>query len=303
MKSILTLFDLNNEEIMGLIDQASEIKKNPAKYANEMNGKVLLMVFEKPSTRTRISFDAAMKTLGGHVIVVESKYSTLGCGKESIEDFAKVSSRYVDIIMARMFEQCKLIKLAENATVPVINGLTDDFHPVQILSDLLTIKEKAGKFKGLRLCYLGDGNNNITHSLIIGCAHMGIDIFIGCPGDTSPKQWIVEKAKNITDAKIVITSDPVEAVKGADIIYTDSWMSFHIPESEKEKRVEKLKPYQVNGQIVKHAKKNYIFMHDLPAMRGCEVTSDIIDGPNSIVFDQAENRLHMQKSILMWCLK
>lgn len=303
MKSILTLTDITKNDVSNIVECAEKIKADTSSYSEALRGRVLLMIFEKPSLRTRVSFDVAMHSLGGHSLTIDATSMPLG-GKETIEDTAKASSRYVDIIMARMFGHNKLVKLSENASVPVINGLTDDFHPVQILSDLLTIKEKKGKFKSLKLCYLGDGKNNVTHSLLLGCAHAGIDIFVGCPKDMVPNQDVVKKAMEISvSSKVAVTDNTLNAVMDADIIYTDSWMSYHVAESEKEARIKKLMPYQVNGAIAAHAKKDYIFMNCLPAMRGYEQTAEIIDGKNSVVFDQAENRLHMQKSILLWCLK
>jgi ornithine carbamoyltransferase len=302
MESLLSLMDLTKKDIERLIKIAEDAKKNPSKYSTALRGKTLLMIFEKPSLRTRLSFDVAMKSMGGHTIVIDTLSTPLG-EKESIEDTAKVCSRYVDVIMARLFEHKKLVALKENASVPVINGLTDDFHPVQILSDFLTIKEKKGALKGLKLCYLGDALNNVTHSLLIGCALTGIDISIGCPPQAAPKKSVLDYAKRHASSKIVVTSNPKKAISGADIVYTDSWMSYHINPKLKQKRVRLFKPYQVNKKIVKYAKNDYIFMNCLPAMRGYEQTADIIDGKNSIVFDQAENRLHMQKAILLELLK
>lgn len=299
MESLLSLMELKKSEIENLIECSIAIKKNKSIYSSSLKGKVLLMIFEKPSLRTRLSFDVAIASMGGHPVVLDASSAPLG-EKETIEDTAKVSSRYVDCIMARLFEHKKIIALQENSRVPVINGLTDDHHPVQILSDLLTIKEKKGKLPGLKLCYLGDGLNNVTHSLIEGCVIMGIDISVGCPRDAMPKKGVVDFAlKRIGKSKLEITSDPKEAAKGADIIYTDSWMSYHIKPDQKEHRINMFKPYQVNKEIVKYAKKDYIFMNCLPAMRGYEQAAEIIDGPNSVVFDQAENRLHMQKAILL----
>ncbi|MCD6229951.1 MAG: ornithine carbamoyltransferase [Candidatus Diapherotrites archaeon] len=305
MKSILSLFDLDKTEILHLVELAGDIKKNPQVYSGALTGKTLMMLFEKPSLRTKISFDVGMQSMGGNTLVIDSQSSPFK-SKETVADTAKVSSRYVDIIMARLFEHNDLVEMAQNASVPVINGLTNDFHPVQILSDLLTIKEKKGRFDKLKLCFLGDGFNNVTHSLIIGCAHMGIDVSVGCPSELSPKQEIVDKANaiaQVSEAKITVTQDAKEAIKDADIVYADSWMSYHIPESEKEKRVQKFLGFQVNSEIVKGAKPDFIFMNCLPAMRGFEQTAEIIDGRHSVVFDQAENRLHMQKAIMLECLK
>lgn len=303
MKQLLSLMDVDKDLISKLIDSSIIIKKGPEKYSKELKNKILLMIFEKPSLRTRLSFDVAIKSMGGNSIVIDACSTPLG-EKETIEDTAKVCSRYVDCIMARLFKHKKIINLQKNSTVPVINGLTDDFHPVQILSDLLSIKEKKGKLKGLKLCYLGDALNNVTHSLLIGCALMGINISIGCPKEAMPKKEIVNYAKkHVNNCEIIITQDAKEAIKDADIIYTDSWMSYHIDPKLKNERVKMFKPYQVNSEIIKYAKPDYIFMNCLPAMRDYEQTAEIIDGPNSIVFDQAENRLHMQKAILLELLK
>ncbi|MEW6528452.1 MAG: ornithine carbamoyltransferase [Candidatus Micrarchaeota archaeon] len=299
---LLSMTELKKDEIEALLELAISLKSNPKHYAKALEGKTLLMLFEKPSLRTRLSFDVGMKQLGGNTSIFDAEQTPLGA-KETIEDTAKVCGSYVDCIMARLYEHEKLVKLSENAGIPVINGLTNDEHPVQVLSDLLTIKEKKGKLAGLKMCYLGDGKNNVTHSLLIGCAIMDIDISVGCPKDAMPKKEYVNKAKGFGSGKIAITADPIEAVKNADIIYTDSWMSYHIEPSEKEDRVKKFMPYQVNSEKAKYAKSNFLFMNCLPAMRGCEQTAEIIDGPHSIVFDQAENRLHMQKAILLKLLR
>ncbi|MDP2749638.1 MAG: ornithine carbamoyltransferase [Nanoarchaeota archaeon] len=307
VKSLLSLMDVDAKKIDELISLSVAIKKNPGKYSKKLQGKTLLMIFQKPSLRTRISFEVAMNSLGGKAIVTEMSALPIG-QKESMEDTAKVCSRYVDAIMARLFDQSELIKLKENSTIPVINGLTNEFHPARILSDLLTIYEKKKKLKGLKLCYLGDAKNNVTHCLLIGCAHMGIDISVACPKEMMPRAEIVSKAQEIakkskSNCKILITNDPKEAIDNADIVYTDSWMSYHILPAEKEQRLKALKEYQVNSEIVRYAKKDYIFMNCLPAMRGYEQTAEVMDGQNSIVFDQAENRLHMQKAILLSLLK
>jgi len=284
-----------------LIKLTYKIKKYPKNYHNKLKNKTMLMIFEKPSLRTRVSFEAGMTQLGGHAIYMDIKDSPLG-KKESIEDTAKASSKYVDIIMARLFSQTVLEKLANNATVPIINGLTNIFHPCQILSDLFTIHEKKKKLKGLKLCYVGDGNNNITQSLLLGCSIVGIDISIGCPKKHKPRWWVIdlaEKKAKKSGSKIEIMDDAKKAMKDADIIYTDTWMSYHIPKEQEKQRKKLFKPYQVNNVLMKHAKKNAIFMNCLPAMRGQEQTTQVIDGPKSIVFDQAENRLHMQKAIIL----
>ena len=301
MKDIVSLIEWNSADILDLISHASKIKKKPENYYNALQNKTMLMIFEKPSLRTRVSFEVAMTQLGGHAIFMDAKDSPLG-EKESIADTAKTASRYCDIIMARLYKQEDIEELANNAAVPVINGLTDTFHPCQILSDLFTINEKKGKLKGLKLSFVGDGNNNITHELLIGCSIVGIDVSLGCPKALVPQKWILDialKKAKASGSKINITDNPKNAVDNADIVYTDTWMSYHIPNKEKGKRIKLLKPYQVNTALMGNAKKDAVFMHCLPAMRGYEQAAEIIDGEQSIVFDQAENRLHMQKAIIL----
>ena len=224
MKHILSLQNWNKYMVDELVSHASEIKKNPGNYSDTLKNKTMLMIFEKPSLRTRISFEVGMTQLGGHAIYLDTKDSPLG-EKESMADTAKASSRYCDIIMARMFKQENIEELANNATVPVINGLTDIFHPCQILSDLFTIYEKKGKLKGLKLCFVGDGNNNVTHSLLLGCSITGMDISVGCPKEHMPQQWITEIAEENakkSGSKIEILDDVKKAVENADIVYADS---------------------------------------------------------------------------------
>ncbi|MBI1935957.1 ornithine carbamoyltransferase [Candidatus Woesearchaeota archaeon] len=301
MKNILSLVNLDNAQALDLINNSIKIKKNPQKYSDSMHNKTMLMLFEKPSLRTRVSFQVGMQQLGGYSVVIEAKDTPLG-EKESIADTAKVSSRYCDLMMARMFRQEDIEELASNAAVPVINGLTDTFHPCQILSDLLTIHEKKGKLKGLKLAFVGDGNNNITHDLLLGCSAVGIDVSVGCPRQFEPQKWIVEiaekKAKSI-GSKVMVFGDAKKAAKGADIVYADTWMSYHIPKKEKESRIRIFQPYRVNQKLMSYAKKDAVFMNCLPAMRGYEQAAEVIDGNQSIVFDQAENRLHMQKAVIL----
>ncbi len=287
--------------VLELIKHSSAIKKNPENYSDVLHNKTLLMIFEKPSLRTRVSFEVGIIQLGGYAVVMETR-DTPFREKESISDTAKASSRYCDIIMARLYKQEDIEELAENATIPVINGLTDTFHPCQILSDLFTIQEKKKKLKGLKLSFIGDGNNNITHDLLLGCSAVGIDISVGCPKESVPQKWIVdiavEKAKkNISNVEI--SNDAKKAAANADIVYADTWMSYHVPKSEKEARIKLFQPYQVNEELMSLAKKDAIFMNCLPAMRGYEQTAEVIDGKQSIVFDQAENRLHVQKAIML----
>ena len=301
MKDILSLIGWNKEGILNLVSYASEIKKNPDEYFNVLKNKTMLMIFEKPSLRTRVSFEAAMTQLGGHAIYLNTEDSPLG-KKESMADTAKASSRYCDIIMARMFKQEDIEGLAKNSTVPVINGLTNIFHPCQILSDLLTIYEKKGKLENLKLSFVGDGNNNVTHSLLLGCSAVGMNISVGCPKEHMPQEWIAQAAEENakkSGSKIEITNDAKKAVENVDIVYADTWMSYHIPKKQKEERVKTFAPFQVNNELMSYAKNDAIFMNCLPAMRGYEQTAEVIDGKQSVVFDQAENRLHMQKGIIL----
>jgi ornithine carbamoyltransferase len=299
-RDFLTLADFSREEIMYLLKTAIELKEKHKKgiYQPVLQGKILAMIFEKPSTRTRASFEAGMIQLGGHAMYMNSADLQLGRG-ETIADTAKVLSRYADAIMIRTFEHAKVAELATYASIPVINGLTDDFHPCQALADLLTIYEVKGTFSGTKMVYVGDGNN-VAHSLMIASAKMGIDFVIACPETYTPKKEIIRLAKEIaksTNAKIEIIHDAKEAVKNADFIYTDVWTSMG-QEKETEERLESFKEFQVNFELVQNAKKDYYFMHCLPAHRGEEVTAEIIDGHHSLVFDQAENRLHVQKALL-----
>lgn len=301
MKDLLSFQGWNSKMMEELISHTVKIKKSREKYYAALKNKTMLMIFEKPSLRTRVSFEVGMTQLGGHAIYLDAKDAPLG-EKESIEDTAKTASRYCDIIMARMFQHENIEKLAKNSTVPVINGLTNTFHPCQILSDLFTIYEKKKKLKGIKLAFVGDSNNNVTHSLLEGCSIIGIDISVGSPKQHSPQQWIVNIAKNNakkSGSKIAVTEDAKQAVKNADIVYADSWMSYHVPKEQKEERIKAFQPYQVNKKLMSYAKKDALFMNCLPAMRGYEQTAEIIDGKQSIVFDQAENRLHMQKAIIL----
>ncbi len=293
------------EEILNLGDDA---KKNPGNYLNAMRRKTLMMIFEKPSLRTRVSFETGMSQMGGHAIFYDTSTSPLGAGKESIEDTVKTVSRYVDMIMARLFEHSKVEEMAKHATVPVINALTNFSHPCQVLADLMTIREKKGRLKGLTLAYLGDSNNNVTHSLLYGCTKMEMNIRIGCPaGDQfGPNKKVLSEAIRVSKkagTEVKITHDPVEAVQGADVVYTDSWMSYHIPAHELNERVRIFTPFQVNAKLMKQAAKDAIFMNCLPALRGYEQTADVIDGPQSVVFDEAENRLHVQKAVMIKLLE
>ncbi|MFH0837912.1 MAG: ornithine carbamoyltransferase [Patescibacteria group bacterium] len=307
MKNLTDLTDFTKEEIISIIDLADKIKKEPSKYSQKMNGKTLLMIFDKASLRTRVSFEVGMTQMGGHAIYYNVATSPLG-KKETMSDTAKTASRYVDLIMARIGSHEDLVELANTATIPVINAMTNFSHPCQILADLQTIREKKGRLAGLKLAYLGDSYNNVTHSLLFGCSIMGIDISVCCPegADYEPKPVVLEKARLLaanSGSTVEVIHDAKKGVSGADVIYTDSWMSYHISEEQKEERINIFKPYQVNGELMGFAKPDAIFMNCLPAMRGMEQTAEVVDGPQSIVFDQAENRLHAQKSLMLKLLE
>ncbi len=291
---------------MNLIEKAIHIKKHPGRYSTALKEKTLLMIFEKPSLRTRVSFEAGMTQLGGHAIFYSVTDSPLG-KKETMHDTAKTSSRYVDIIMARLNSFADTKELARHSAVPVIDALSDMHHPCQIIADLQTIYEKKGRLKGLKLCYLGDGENNVTYSLMHGCAAVGMDISVGCPegGEFRPKDSVMNEALAIaqkTGSRVVVVHDAAESVKDADIVYTDSWMSYHIPKEKEQERLNIFRPFRVTAEIMAKAKPDAIFMNCLPAQRGAEQTAEVIDGPQSVVFDQAENRLHAQKAIMLLLL-
>jgi ornithine carbamoyltransferase len=294
-KDFLTLANLSTEEILGLIERAKQLKQ--AKLSSILQGKTLGMIFEKPSTRTRVSFEVGTYQLGGHALYLNRNDMQLGRG-ETIADTARILSCYVDAILIRTFEHDIVEELAKWASVPVINGLTNDYHPCQVLADLLTISEKLGGFNGKKLVYAGDGNN-MAHSLMIGAAKVGMDCTIASPEGFKPKEEIVKKAKAIaekTGGAIHVTGDPYAEVKEADVIYTDVWAS--MGDEQEESRLEPLAPFQVNETLMAAAKAGALFMHCLPAHRGEEATHEVVDGPQSIVFEQAENRLHAQKALL-----
>ena len=304
MMHLISLCDWPSQFIEEVLKLAEDVKKNPGNYLNAVRRKTLLMIFEKPSLRTRVSFETGMSQMGGHAIFYDTSTSPLGAGKESIEDTVKTVCRYVDLIIARLFEHSKVEEMAKFATVPVINALTNFSHPCQILADLMTIQEKKGRLKGLTLAYLGDSNNNVTHSLLFGCSKMEMNIRIGCPpGDQfGPSKKVLSEAVRISKkagTEVKVTNDPGEAIRGADVVYTDSWMSYHIPPHELNERVRIFTPFQVNAKLMKHAARDAVFMNCLPALRGYEQTAEVIDGPQSVVFDEAENRLHVQKAVMI----
>lgn len=304
-RDLLTLADFSSDEIEFLLQQSIKLKGETLQKENKepLKGKVLAMIFDKSSTRTRVSFEVGMIQLGGNALYLNGNDLQLGRG-ESIADTAQVLSQYVDGIMIRTFSHDSIVELASYASVPVINGLTDLFHPCQALADLLTILEKKGKLAGLKLAYIGDGNN-VAHSLMIACTKMGIDISIAAPQGYYPNQQIVAECEGFAEksgSAIMLTSSPFEAVKNADVIYTDVWTSMG-QEAENEQRLRDFKGFQVNEKMCSYAKDDFIFLHCLPAHRGEEVAAEIIDGKSSLVFAQAENRLHAQKALLVELLK
>jgi ornithine carbamoyltransferase len=308
MRHLISLKDWSREQIEEVVDLASEVKKSPDRYRDFMRGKVLVMIFEKPSLRTRVSFEVGMCQMGGDAIFYDMSASPLGAGKETIHDTIKTLSRYADLIMARLFEHGKIEELARFADIPVINGLTDFSHPCQILSDLLTMREHKGSLNGITVAYLGDGKNNVTHSLLYGCPKVGVNIRVGCPEgeEFSPLPVVLRDAleeATRSGSAVTVTRDPLEAVGGADVIYTDSWMSYHVPPEALDARVKALKPFQVDAEKMALGAPDAIFMNCLPALRGFEQTAEVIDGPQSVVFDQAENRLHAQKAIMVILMK
>jgi len=298
-KNLLTLSELSKKEFSQLIDYSIKLKKESKKGQNKqlLKNKTLTMIFQKPSTRTRVSFEVGMFQLGGHAINLSSSDMQLSRG-ESIEDTSKTLSRYTDCIMARVYDHDLLEKLSEFATVPVINGLSDSFHPCQILADFMTIKEKKKKFEGLKIAWLGDGNN-VCNSMIYGSALAKTKMSIATPKGFEPNKIVVKEAREFTE--IEITDDPQKAIKNADVVVTDTFTSIHNTAPKRSKKF--LPKYQVNSDLMKLAKKDAIFMHCLPAKRGSEVTSSVIDGPQSVVWDEAENRLHTQKALLVFLIR
>ncbi|WP_010496834.1 ornithine carbamoyltransferase [Paenibacillus elgii] len=299
-RDFIGLVDYAPEEIQYLIELAVELKrKHKAGEAYQpLKGKTLGMIFEKSSTRTRVSFEVGMYQLGGHALFLSKNDLQIGRG-ESIHDTAQTLSRYLDGIMIRTFAHRTVIELARAATVPVINGLTDLSHPCQALADYQTIYEKKGRLQGLKVAYIGDGNN-MVHSLLMGAAKLGVSFAVATPEGYEPDEEVLRQCKESAakaGATIYVGADPKEAVADADVIYTDVWASMGFEAEQKERELA-FKNYQVNDELVKYAKKDFLFMHCLPAHRGEEVSEGVIDGPNSVIFDQAENRLHAQKAVM-----
>ena len=298
MKHVLSDFDLSKKDLREILDLSRKIKEEPQKYGDFLKGKTLIMLFELASLRTRVSFESGMNQLGGHAIF----YSIEG-GKftrdETMEDGVRNLNRYVDFIMARVLKQEDIERMGKVATVPVINGMTEEYHPCQNLADLLTIEEHKGKLEGLNITYVGDGACNTATSTIIGCTNVDMNVTITCPDSPkySPNPALLKKIKG----NVKVLHDPASAVKNADVIYTDVAVSAGM-ESEKNERIKVFKPYQVNKELVKIAKRNSIIMHCLPAHIGYEITREVMDSKHSVVFDQAGNRMHAQKGLLVWLL-
>jgi len=296
-RDMISILDVQ-DDLLELLDLAAELKSGQYDGRMPLQGKILAMIFEKSSTRTRVSFEVGMLQLGGHALNLSMKELQLGRG-ETVADTAKVLSRYVDGIMYRAYQHTMMLELAQNATVPVINALDDVEHPCQTMADLLTIKEHKGDLAGLRLAYLGDGNN-VCNSLMLGAAVCGMDFVAACPMGYEPSVELTKKAQCIAKknkGSVQIVEDPLRAAKGADAVYTDVWVSMG-QEAEAKERERIFMPYQINQGVMRAAKKGALAMHCLPAHRDMEIAAEIMDGPQSVVFDQAENRLHTQKALL-----
>ncbi len=307
MKNFLNISDLSPQDLRFIVDEAKSRKakrtgltKSAIDEDSPLKGRSMIMIFEKPSTRTRISFDIAIKQLGGSTITLNPEGIHYGKGDESLKDTAKVLSEYADIIMIRTSKHKNLEEFSKYSTIPLINGLSDLSHPCQVISDILTFEEHKGDISGKKLAWIGDGNNNMSNSFIEASVKFNFILNIGCPKKYSPNKKIVSWAKK-NNAQINIMNDAKEAARGADCVMTDKWISMNDKVNKKSKK-NSLKKFQVNKKIMNFAKKDAIFMHCLPVGRGEEVTDDIIDGNSSVVWNQALNRVHAQKSIIKWCL-
>ena len=307
MKKFTNISDINKKELRLIIDNAklrkknrSSLNKNAVDSDAPLEGKILIMIFEKPSTRTRISFDLAVKQLGGKSLTLNPDEIHYGTGNESLYDTAKILSQYADIVMLRTYAHKNFIEFSKYLEIPLINGLTDLSHPCQIMSDILTFEELKGPIKNKKIAWLGDGNN-VVYSLIEAAVQFDFELRIASPKGYEPNKKILQWAKE-NNGKVLLTKDPMKAASSADCVMTDKWISMG-DKSNKIKKKKLLKPYQVNKKIMKVANQDAIFMHCLPASRGEEVTNDIIDGKQSAVWLEALNRIHAQKSIIEWCLK
>ena len=307
MKNFINIADIDKGDLRKIIDHAkqqkekrSKLKKSAIDPDKPLADKILIMIFEKPSTRTRLSFELAMKQLGGQILVLNAKESHYGSENESVHDTAKVLSLYGDIVMMRTHKHKHFLKFSKHLDIPIINGLTDLSHPCQIMSDIMTFEEVRGSITNKKIAWLGDGNN-VVYSLIEAAVKFNFELAIACPKKLEPEKKIIKWAKK-NNGKILITKNPIEAAESADCVMTDKWISMG-DKGNKNKKKKLLKPYQVNKKIMKSAKSDAIFMHCLPANRGEEVTDEVIDGKQSVVWLGALNRIHLQKSIIQWCLK
>ena len=307
MKNFINISDIKKTDLRKILDNAksrkekrSNLNKNAIDPDFPLDGKILIMLFEKPSTRTRISFDLAVKQLGGKSLILNPDEIHYGSGNESLPDTAKILSQYADIVMLRTHAHKNVLEISKNLKIPIINGLTDLSHPCQIMSDVMTFEELKGPIKNKKIAWLGDGNN-VVYSLIEAAVQFEFQLSIACPKSYGPNKKILEWAKK-NNGNILITKNPLEASKNADCVMTDKWISMGDKGNKKKKR-KLLKPYQVNKKIMKSAKIDAIFMHCLPANRGEEVTDEVMDGKQSAVWLETLNRIHVQKSIIQWCLK
>jgi ornithine carbamoyltransferase len=306
MNHFLDIHTTDAADLRGMINQGLAMKaarqgrpKGEPDDDQPLKGRMVALIFEKPSTRTRVSFDVGVRQMGGQTMVLSGKEMQLGHG-ETIADTARVLSRYVDLIMIRTYEEATLLEMAEHATVPVINGLTNRTHPCQIMADVMTYEEHRGPIAGRRVVWAGDGNN-VCASFIHAAGQFGFDFTFTGPEPLDPEDKFIRFARE-KGSQVLVERDPQRAVQGADLVVTDTWVSMHDPESAKERRHNQLSPYQVNDALMAKAKADALFMHCLPAHRNDEVTSAVMDGPHSVVFDEAENRLHAQKAVMRWCL-
>ena len=306
MNHFLDIHKTDAADLRGMIDNAQRMKdarqglpKGTLDAEQPLANHMVALIFEKPSTRTRVSFDVGVRQMGGQTMVLSGSDLQLGHG-ESIADTARVLSRYVDLIMIRTFEETTLLELAEHATVPVINGLTDRTHPCQIMADVMTYEENNGPIKGKKVVWTGDGNN-VCASFLHAAGQFGFDLTFAGPQQLDPEQEFVDFARS-KGVKVEIERDAIKAVQGADLVVADTWVSMHDSQSSRQRRHNMLQPYQVNDHLMSNAKDDALFMHCLPAHREEEVTSEVMDGPQSVIFDEAENRLHAQKAVMRWCL-
>ncbi len=306
LRHFLDIHKVDPGDLRGILDQANAMKnaragrpRGAADDVQALAGRMVALLFEKPSTRTRVSFDVGIRQLGGRTLILSGSEIHLGHG-ETIADTARVLSRYVDLVMIRTFEEESLLELARHATVPVINGLTNRTHPCQVMADVMTFEEHRGAIAGKKVVWAGDGNN-VCASFLHAAGRFGFDMVVTGPEDLRPEAEFVDLAR-AGGVSVELNSDPVRALSGADLVVADTWVSMHDSPAIKERRRKQLEPYQVNAELMAHAKADALFMHCLPAHRGEEATDEVMDGPNSVIFDEAENRLHVQKAIIRWCL-